>query len=213
MTRACGEEGVPLPKTSITQQLPFEVVGVDFAGPLYCIHSMALIRNLMWHSSPVWSPGQSTCGWWRIRPQHLSHGLQLIRCMKRYANQHLFRQFSHLQEVISADPGHRAHTVLGFARPCYVLSIQLGIHHKEGSVVGRPLGTYGAFSKGSLEEGPEEKRAQFSGATDHPHRSRGNHKLASCLTDLTVRGPRWHTSSFALTSSVGKVIDTTTTIG
>ncbi|XP_064467960.1 uncharacterized protein LOC135378793 [Ornithodoros turicata] len=34
-TRPCVEQEAPLPNDRVTQQLPFEVVGVDFAGPLY----------------------------------------------------------------------------------------------------------------------------------------------------------------------------------
>ncbi|XP_064485986.1 uncharacterized protein LOC135398510 [Ornithodoros turicata] len=34
-THSCTEREAPLPKDRVSQQLPFDVVGVDFAGPLY----------------------------------------------------------------------------------------------------------------------------------------------------------------------------------
>ncbi|XP_064481411.1 uncharacterized protein LOC135394547 [Ornithodoros turicata] len=34
-THSCTEQEAPLPKDRVSQQLPFDVVGVDFAGPLY----------------------------------------------------------------------------------------------------------------------------------------------------------------------------------
>ncbi|XP_064469601.1 uncharacterized protein LOC135384326 [Ornithodoros turicata] len=61
-TRACTEEEAPLPKARVTQQFPFEVVGVDF-GHFTIRSPAALIGSLTSRYSHARLPGQYTWSW------------------------------------------------------------------------------------------------------------------------------------------------------